>query len=102
LTGRYRQLSGRATASLLLALLLLATTVFPALAWFDEGVAGQPARPCRVVTTGEGPGLKSCGQAKPRLSPRAALKQPAIHPAVARAEQVFEPDGQPAQVLAEY
>jgi hypothetical protein len=90
--------------SFLLALLLLAVTALPALAWFDEGIEGKPTRLCRVISDNEGPPLILCRQIGQAGSTWASPEQPLLHPAIARAELMFEGKGAelPTQVLAEH
>ncbi len=102
MSGGYIHLNRWSLLSLLLVLFLLAMTALPALAWFDEGVDGQRTQPCRVLSNGEGKHLISCGPAMRRVSTLATLERPLIHPAVARAEQMFERYAPLAQVLAEH
>lgn len=96
------QFSGRGVISLLIAVWLLAMTAIPALAWFDEGVDGQPTWSCRAISNGEGLGLISCGQTTQHPTVPVALKRSSISPGVARAEQMFLRNEQPVQLVAEH
>jgi hypothetical protein len=86
--------------SVLLALLLLALSATPTLAWFDEGdVAGQASRPCRVIEDGVGGHTVYCAKTSHHFSPVVVEAEPRVRPAIVRAENItiFVPQSELAQ-----
>ncbi len=75
--------------SVLLALLLLALSATPTLAWFDEGdVAGQASRPCRVIEDGTGAYTVYCARSSHHFSPVVVEADSLVRPAITKAENI--------------
>jgi hypothetical protein len=80
----------RGIISVALAILLLALTVVPALAWTDEGGSDfQPVRSCPINPLYVGLSPNSCGVIRMRSSGQIVAEPAIVSPGVVRAEKLF-------------
>lgn len=94
-----RIFNGRNVMVLLLVAVWLALATMPALAWFDEGTAGEPAQACRAGGGTAAPVIRCVGETAPG---QAALSPPLLQPQVAKAELMLEKYWPSPETLAKY